>query len=122
MQGIQIGQPNMGSNTSSDHPSPRSGYVAPPAYKTIETKPLTALDPNPKLEKHVDPLDVQYGGTHYKGFKIQPMEYTMVNGLGYCEGNVIKYVTRHKLKGGKQDLLKAIHFIEMLIKYEYGDQ
>lgn len=62
-----------------------------------------------------DPLLVQVGGGHYKKLKIQPVEYILANGLGFCEGSVIKYVTRHEEKGGVQDLRKAIHFLEILI-------
>jgi len=58
---------------------------------------------------------------HYTKFKIQPMVYIMVNGIGYAEGHVIKYVTRHKLKGKVKDLKKAKHFLEVLIReYETG--
>lgn len=68
----------------------------------------------------IDPLAKQEGGKHYKGLAIQPVEYVMANKLGFCEGNVIKYVTRHQYKNGKEDLKKAIHFLEFLIK-EYED-
>ena len=67
------------------------------------------------------PLDVQVGGRHYE-FEIQPVEYIERNGLGFCEGNVIKYVTRYKMKGGKEDLLKAKHYIDLLLKFNYGDE
>jgi len=64
--------------------------------------------------------DTQVGGTHYQ-FPIQPIDYIVKNDLGYREGNVIKYVTRHKLKGsGKEDLTKAIHYLEMIIE-EYNE-
>lgn len=66
-------------------------------------------------------LDVQVGADHYKQQKIQPVEYIHANNIGFMEGNVIKYVTRHKLKNGKQDLEKAIHFLQMLIELEYGE-
>lgn len=60
----------------------------------------------------------QIGGTHYKNMEIQPVEYIHRNNLGFCEGCVIKYVSRWKRKGGIQDLLKAKHFIELLIEME----
>ena len=34
----------------------------------------------------------------------------------------IKYIIRHRDKGKKQDLLKAIHFIEMIIERDYGTE
>ena len=60
--------------------------------------------------------DKQVGGDHYKNLKIQPVEYIMANNLNYCEGNVIKYVTRYKQKGGIIDLEKAKHYIDLLIQ------
>ena len=52
---------------------------------------------------------------HYD-MEIQPIEYIMANGLGFCEGNIVKYVSRYGLKGGIDDLRKAKHYIEILIK------
>ena len=63
-------------------------------------------------------LDTQVGGTHYKSKAIQPVEYIHANGIGYFEGNVIKYVTRWREKGGVKDLEKAIHYLELLIELE----
>ena len=51
---------------------------------------------------------------HYQ-FDIQPVDYIMKNGLGFCEGNVIKYISRWKLKNGREDLLKARHYIDILL-------
>ena len=60
--------------------------------------------------------DKQIGGNHYKGMKIQPIEYIQANDLSYCEANVVKYVSRWKSKNGVEDLLKAKHYIELLIE------
>lgn len=57
----------------------------------------------------------QVGGSHYRKGKIQPIEYILANDLGFCEGNVIKYITRYKHKGGIEDLLKARQYIDFLI-------
>ncbi len=60
--------------------------------------------------------DTQVGGSHYQ-LPIQPIDYIVKNNIGYREGNAIKYITRHKLKGsGKEDLLKAVHYLEMIIE------
>lgn len=64
--------------------------------------------------------EIQVGGNHYKDLKIQPIEYIHANGLDYFEGNVIKYITRHRKKNGKQDLEKAKHYIDLLIELEYN--
>ena len=63
--------------------------------------------------------DKQIGGTHYKKMKIQPSKFVIENKLLFPEGNVIKYICRHKYKGGKEDLLKAKHFIDMIIERDY---
>lgn len=63
-------------------------------------------------------LTSQVGGSHYKKYKIQPVEYAMANELNYCQANAVKYVTRYKDKGGIEDLKKAIHNIEILIELE----
>ena len=66
--------------------------------------------------------EYQVGGDHYKNLTIQPTEYIMANKLNWCEGNAVKYVTRHRVKGeGLQDLLKARHYINLLIELEYGE-
>jgi hypothetical protein len=67
-------------------------------------------------------LDIQVGGSHYKEMKIQPIEFTMKNNLNFCQGNVIKYITRYKNKNGIKDLEKAKHYIDLLIELEYGTQ
>lgn len=59
------------------------------------------------------------GGKHYKDFKIQPSKFINENNLLFAEGNVIKYVCRHKLKNGKEDIQKAIHYLEMIIERDY---
>ena len=59
--------------------------------------------------------DTQVGGKHYqKG--IQPWDYIIANNLGYLEGNIVKYVSRWKDKGGVQDLKKAQHYLQKLIE------
>lgn len=66
------------------------------------------------------PTDLQEGGNHYKDLTIQPVEFIHANKIGYLEGNVIKYVVRHRKKNGKEDLLKAKHYIDLLIQLDYG--
>lgn len=62
----------------------------------------------------------QIGGNHYQGLKIHPVEYNYANGLPFIEGNVVKYITRHRNKNKAEDVKKAIHFCVMLLKLEYG--
>ena len=63
--------------------------------------------------------DKQVGGKHYIKYKIQPSKFVTENKLLYPEGSVIKYILRHQDKGGKQDLLKAKHYIDMAIDRDY---
>ena len=58
----------------------------------------------------------QVGGTHYKAKSIQPWDYIAANEIGYFEGNIIKYVSRWKEKGGVDDLKKARHYLDKLIE------
>ena len=68
--------------------------------------------------------DTQVGGSHYKKLTIQPMQYSMANGLDACQHTIVKYVTRHEDKAGKKDLYKAIHTTLLLIqeKYEWSNE
>jgi hypothetical protein len=63
-------------------------------------------------------LDIQVAGTHYKDLPIQPVQYIQANNIPYMEGNVVKYVSRWRTKGGMDDLRKAKHYLEMLIEFE----
>lgn len=58
----------------------------------------------------------QVGGDHYKTKAIQPWDYILANNLGYLEGNIVKYVSRWKEKGGLADLHKASHYLQKLIE------
>jgi hypothetical protein len=62
--------------------------------------------------------DTQIGGKHYKADGIEPWDYVAANNLGFFEGNIVKYVSRWKDKGGVDDLRKAKHYIEKLIELE----
>ena len=65
-------------------------------------------------------LDKQHGGSHYKKFKIQPAEFINENQLLFAEGNAIKYICRHSAKGKKEDIKKAIHYLEMILERDYN--
>lgn len=67
-------------------------------------------------QRAVKALDIQEGGDHYKSKGIQPIEYIFANKIGFAEGNIIKYVTRWKDKGGVEDLKKARHYLDLLIE------
>ena len=64
-------------------------------------------------------LEEQVGGKHYRTMKIQPAHFINENKLLFAEGNAIKYICRHPHKGKKDDILKAIHYLEMIIERDY---
>ena len=92
-----------------------------PSFERAPTGDLVHLKRASDYRVEVLPLDKQEGGSHYKHYAIQPVEYIYKNNLGYCEGNVVKYITRYKEKNGKEDLLKARHYIDMLLQMRYED-
>ena len=61
----------------------------------------------------------QIAGSHYKKFKIQPSKFINDNKLLFAEGNAIKYICRHPHKNGREDLEKAMHYIEVIIERDY---
>lgn len=74
---------------------------------------------DPFFKQPVYSTEIQVDGDHYKNLAIQPAVYSYKNKLGWHEGEIIKYVTRHRNKNGKIDLEKARHLIDMLIELEY---
>lgn len=64
-------------------------------------------------------LETQVGGEHYKKLPIQPIEYILANHLGWCEGNIVKYITRHHEKGERKDIEKVIHYAQILLETVY---
>ena len=68
------------------------------------------------------PLENQVGGSHYKHFKIQPIEFCQLNNLNFCESSIIKYACRWDKKGKpEEDLKKIIHLAEILLEL-YGNR
>lgn len=91
---------------------------------TTDSHPMSGISAEMDYyrEKVDPPLQRQVDGNHYKNMVIQPIEYNQKNKLPYCEAAVVKYVSRHRFKGGKNDILKAIHCLEMLLELEYNDR
>lgn len=76
----------------------------------------------PKGLNMSDIKKTQIGGDHYTKLAIQPFEYCFKNHLEGAESAVIAYVTRHRDKNKAEDLKKAIHTLELLLEYEYGEK
>jgi hypothetical protein len=85
-----------------------------PAHLPKTASTLFKVDVNMPIELPAN--EVQVGGEHYKKNSIQPWDYIVSNQLGYLEGNVVKYVSRWKDKGGRQDLEKAKHYLDKLLE------
>ena len=113
-------------NAQRDHENKTNytNWVAIDVFKNIDNHGEAMVErviPPPQYDpKDVafNALDVQVAGSHYKKHGIQPVEYIHTNKIGYFEGNVIKYVTRWRDKGGIADLEKAKHYIDLLIELE----
>ena len=59
--------------------------------------------------------DIVNSPKHYTQGAIEPIDYILANDLDFLEGNVVKYVTRHKFKNGLEDLKKAEYYLKVLI-------
>ena len=89
---------------------------------------MARLDNEEKVSNNLKELkdklatEKQIGGDHYKDFLIQPVVFIQKNELDFCEGNIIKYICRHKFKNGAEDIRKVIHYAELLLEMKYGER
>lgn len=94
--------------------------------ETNATTPLAQQEASTEktkpIQQEVKATDMQVGGDHYTKLAIQPMRYSMENGLDALQHTVIKYVTRFRDKNGIEDLEKAKHCIDMLIEFERNNK
>ena len=87
---------------------------------TIHQKEYTMTNKEIFKKASYDSLDKQVGGKHYRNMKIQPAEIINENKLLFAEGNAIKYICRHSIKGKDEDVRKAIHYLEMILERDYS--
>lgn len=66
------------------------------------------------VEDYVSDYTTAIDPKHYQ-LPIEPKDFIIKNELGFCEGNVIKYICRYKQKNGIEDLKKAKQYIDFLI-------
>ena len=64
---------------------------------------------------------------HYTTGKIEVIEYiqdklTPEQFEGYCIGNVLKYISRYRYKGGLEDLKKGQWYLNRLIQTAEGEK
>ena len=78
------------------------------------TEELKKLGRHDLIEKNVGTVDQP--PQHYN-VGIEPVKYITSHGLGFLEGNIVKYITRYKLKGNPvEDLHKARVYIDLILK------
>jgi hypothetical protein len=91
------------------------------AKRQTKYEPL-ATGRHPFVDDSLDPradktaLNKQIAGDHYKNMPIQVVEFCHANGIGFLEGNIIKYACRYSKKGGVEDIEKAKHYCELLLE------
>ena len=81
-----------------------------------EQERVESLKHQAQLAKKPRANEQQVGGAHYAIKAIQPWDFIIANNIGYLEGNIIKYISRWKDKGGIEDLKKAQHYLQKLIE------
>lgn len=85
------------------------------------TIPEPVLDkvPNSVYGRSSEANKIQHGGNHYKQFSkvnLEPWDVINAWGLGYFDGNALKYIARWSHKNGVEDLKKAVHYLQKLIE------
>lgn len=88
--------------------------------KIIKEDKETIRKDSQKIKDFFGSTNIEVGGQHYQK-PIQPWDYIAANGLGFDEGNVVKYITRHKGKNGAEDVKKAISYCQHILKTQYKD-
>lgn len=97
-----------------------SGDTAGPAVQHAQ-QPAPPRASGENLKAGEDPLRAnarQEGGSHYKQFRHEAWDVILDWGLGYLDGNAVKYLSRWRHKNGIEDLKKARHYIDKLIEVE----
>lgn len=64
--------------------------------------------------------EFQVGGDHYKGSTMQVFDIWDAFGLDPYEASAVKYILRHRKKNGREDIEKAIHYLQVIMEKTYG--
>lgn len=62
----------------------------------------------------------QVGGNHYK-LPIEPIDFIHANGMPFMDGNIVKYISRHRRKNGAEDIRKIKEYCDLILELEYGE-
>lgn len=81
---------------------------------------MTLEDYFKKLQAIPEVMSKQVAGDHYQQGNIQPWDIISDWRLDFWSANVLKYLLRFPYKNGKEDLEKAMHYLEYLIN-NYDD-
>ena len=79
---------------------------------------MTNYDMDDMRKKNKESEEKCKNPDHYSDFKIEPLQYIIANNLDFLEGNIVKYISRWRFKGGIEDLKKAQKYLNKLIKEE----
>lgn len=60
--------------------------------------------------------------SYYHKGKVDTITFCQENKLGFCEGNIVKYIVRYADKNGMEDLLKVREYLNRIIESEEGKQ
>ena len=82
----------------------------------------TTEDSNNEIFKPYNMIKETVTPPHYARWDVEPISFIMRNNIGYAEGNVIKYVMRHDMKGGIKDIDKAIRYLELIKEERYNEK
>ena len=76
-----------------------------------------------EVKKYISRTYDQHYSTTKDGFQVQDMLRQLGIDKDFCQANAIKYLCRYGKKDGKnrKDLLKAIHYIVLLMSSEDGN-
>ena len=76
-----------------------------------------------EISQYIDGTYQQHYSTDEQGFQVQDMLRQLNIDKDFCQANAIKYLCRYGKKDGKnrKDLLKAIHYIVLLMSSENNE-
>lgn len=123
----------MSPSTSVQPPLPSSSkeYLYQcPKCKALNSFPMRLPDEEPLVCMSCEYVDsrktppddpVKHPG-HYTQAKIEVIDFINAWGMDFFQGNIVKYVTRYKLKGGVEDLKKAQQYLTWLINITEGKE
>ena len=68
------------------------------------------------------PFSIHTEESEFKeGDEFQAKKYETI-ALFDLEGNIIKYISRHRNKNGAEDIIKIIHYAHLILELEYGEK